>query len=405
MHYYICDTNVFLHCKPLDQTDPKDFSETDSVWIVVPFTVISELDKRKANPTDGILRKRAKNAIAMLEKAESSNMLANGIHVVHSALKSGFDFIGKHLGESWPDDRIIAEALQFAADHKDDEVIVLAYDYGLRLKAKRFGLDAIEPPETIALPEVDDPRDKEISVLKREIDRLSSSTPILTLKAVGKGGKGTHQVFEITGQPSEIKAKQNATLAKICQGAPSYRQGFDGVAFYPYYDEASFKQEWDTYVAAYETYVQEWLRFKNRTFEMRIDLLVSNDIPAEDVEVRLSVSKYRDVGLIAVAPVQPKEPAAPAPKRILDLSMASRLQYGPATSRDERVATQVKDDIISFHVSLVRPGIAVELNAFALRFSDNTRHSNFSIDYAITAKNAKGRHDASIGVIFREISS
>lgn len=63
--WIIADTNYFLHFQQPDQNNWKSLVSADVIELVIPMTVIDELDKHK-NSSSTKIRSRAKTTIAKI---------------------------------------------------------------------------------------------------------------------------------------------------------------------------------------------------------------------------------------------------------------------------------------------------------------------------------------------------
>lgn len=135
--YFVLDTNVLLH-------DPEAILKFPRHHVVIPVTVLEELDKMKRLPSD-----LGKNSRAVFRFLDSLNNLGtgnfhNGILLDNEAdvriqldLKRDYTF---DYALSVNDNRIIMAA--YLLKEKGEEVIFVSKDFAARLKAEAIGLVA-----------------------------------------------------------------------------------------------------------------------------------------------------------------------------------------------------------------------------------------------------------------------
>ena len=191
------DTNVLLHCKPLDQVDLRALGEdTNAASVVFATPVIAELDNHKQNPR---LKSRAEQALRLVEAALECGELRPGVACVHdprdvphAGLPAGADAAVVdtrivHLARTLVDDGVVSQACV---------VKVLTNDTGMRLKCRSIGVGYATPPEAWKAAEPTPPEQKELRDTKAELERLRQARPKLVAEACVKGGEPS-ALFEI----------------------------------------------------------------------------------------------------------------------------------------------------------------------------------------------------------------
>jgi rRNA maturation endonuclease Nob1 len=133
----VLDTNVLL-------SDPEIISELGDADLVIPETVLAELDKLKTARVDPDLRFKGREISRMLFELSETGKLAEGV-----ALPSGgtlrvvpFDSdadMPEDLSARNADDRILATAYRLASE-EDVEVTLLTADLNMLLKAQSLGI-------------------------------------------------------------------------------------------------------------------------------------------------------------------------------------------------------------------------------------------------------------------------
>jgi hypothetical protein len=133
----VVDTNVLL-------SNPEIIRELDGADVVIPETVLSELDKLKTARVDADLRFKGREVSRNLFELSEQGLLAEGV-----ALPGGgelrvvpFDLVGEmpeELSSRNADDRIVAVAYDLMK-HSEDDVYLLTADLNMLLKAQSLGI-------------------------------------------------------------------------------------------------------------------------------------------------------------------------------------------------------------------------------------------------------------------------
>jgi PhoH-like ATPase len=145
---FLLDTNILIH-------DPYAFLNFDEHDIIIPMTVLEELDSLKDRAAD--VSKDARVAIRALEDAledASVENIASGVPMKStngiekgciSVFNDGIGNLNKVLDSNHPDNSIINTALHFQSVEKGKKIVVLVTkDINMRLKAKSAGLEHVE---------------------------------------------------------------------------------------------------------------------------------------------------------------------------------------------------------------------------------------------------------------------
>jgi len=134
---FVIDTNVLLH-------DPEAIAKFSSGNVVIPVTVLEELDKMKRLPND--LGRNARTVFRYLDSLASlgKGNLSTGVHLDSGAnVKIQLDFKSENhniLGLDISDNRIIMAA--YLLHEKGAKVVFVSKDFAARIKAVAIGLEA-----------------------------------------------------------------------------------------------------------------------------------------------------------------------------------------------------------------------------------------------------------------------
>lgn len=132
MKTFVLDTNVLLHF-------PKAFQVFDDNEVIIPISVLDELDNAKVRPDE--LGRNARSAIRMLDELREKGSLSEGVKLNKSIIRVELnhqDNTPKGLSAEKKDHRLLSVAVGFKKDGKN--VIVVTKDINLRVKCDALGL-------------------------------------------------------------------------------------------------------------------------------------------------------------------------------------------------------------------------------------------------------------------------
>ena len=140
---YVLDTNVLIH-------DPAALYQFDEHEVVIPMTVLEELDKHK-NGIREIARtaRQVSRTLSDLTANVSVDLIREGIPITRLAGPEGRlrllcynDLKPLDPLDDGPDNRILAETCRLRAERTDASVILVTKDINLRVKATALGVPA-----------------------------------------------------------------------------------------------------------------------------------------------------------------------------------------------------------------------------------------------------------------------
>lgn len=133
----VLDTSVLVH-------DPNAINTFSNSEIYLPITILEELDKVKKLPNDA--GRNARIAIKQLDLLADQGSIHQGIKIINNnILKIDVNDYG-HLGSdaNYGDNRILACARKLQSSNKSQTVALVSRDINLRIRAKAFGLTALD---------------------------------------------------------------------------------------------------------------------------------------------------------------------------------------------------------------------------------------------------------------------
>ena len=180
---FVVDANILIEFAAIDQIDWKLLCPcATSVRIVVPTTVVGEMDKHKKST--GRLRRRALEFNRLLLKIEDGDgepaALDHDRMELSLMLMPRYDrheLPGEKLSFTISDDLIVPEAARFSRDHAN--AIFLADDNNARRTAREMGIPVARPAEEWRRSEPRDQRDARIEELERQLGAMPRFSPSL----------------------------------------------------------------------------------------------------------------------------------------------------------------------------------------------------------------------------------
>jgi len=172
MKYLVLDTNIYLHFKNFEQIDWKSLMN-DDVTVCVPVRILEEIDKHK-DRSRGRIQKRAKALSARFGEIFLQGVTtALPIVGMQNPPSTAFDDPQYHkdIGDDW----IILSALYSSYDKAD--IVIVAYDNGILIKAKNHGLGFFKMPEKLLLKEEPSEEEKQIKELKQQLAKYENRMP------------------------------------------------------------------------------------------------------------------------------------------------------------------------------------------------------------------------------------
>lgn len=136
---YILDTNVLIH-------DPSSYARFAEHNVVIPYTVIEELDKKKRE--SGNVAKSAREVVRALDSLRSAGSLSEGVPLPNSG---GMLFVRtydkllqftlpKDMDENVPDNMILAATMTEQKRNNAGPTILVSNDGIMRIKADTLGI-------------------------------------------------------------------------------------------------------------------------------------------------------------------------------------------------------------------------------------------------------------------------
>lgn len=143
---YVLDTNVLIH-------DPQALLNFEEHQVIIPMTVLEELDKLKTGKQS--IAADCRQAIRLIDTLlgdASPKEIEKGVPIYRevsdshqgtiSILMNAVNSQGPHLPENLNDNKIINSLSDLQQLHKSRDIILVSKDINMRLKARGFGIEA-----------------------------------------------------------------------------------------------------------------------------------------------------------------------------------------------------------------------------------------------------------------------
>lgn len=341
MKYLLLDTNIYLHFKDFEQIDWAAMVNDKEFAIVVPYTVIKEIDKHKDGPK-GKIKTRAKAVSAKFARYFLEDNYRGKVRVVQIDDPDDELMSTHHLNRNVCDDVIIGSALAF--EHKAD-IVVVSHDNTLLIKAKKFGLHFLpQMPEEYLVAEEKTAEEKELEKCRSELMMLKNRQPKPTITfADGKTvlRLKTPAIADVESELCEIMADircrhPHAHRPASTTGRNNIFDIFDNFAGLQYamYSDEQLEQhnaELDKYYAHSERY--ERFKLEKRELEkqlQKLQFVVRNEGTAETGHMNVfldfpeSVRLYNDRSKKNINDIKPEAPIIGMPFNELPIGFGMR---------------------------------------------------------------------------------
>jgi rRNA-processing protein FCF1 len=432
MQVYL-DTNVLLHFRLPKEIDWCRLLDASDVTLVVLPVVLRELDRHKNQHPRRKLRERARGAVKWLSEvfeSEQRSRIRSNVVLRYEAAEPVVDFSGLNLSRDVPDDWIIAGIVGGGSE----SAVLVTADLGLKMKARAHGIQVVELPDDIKLPDELDDDTRQIRELQREVERLRNATPSLALS--NSGGEDflsavIHPPLEMPPleellagvrkkyapiQEHDGKPASHSSSNPVAQIQRTMQQAMGPMFSIRPEDVRAYNEELPRFFEEHGEYLARKHQYGNmmrRSF--RVDLLLSNNgtAPAEDVDLELH---FPDGMRIVESGGLPREPQPPDPPS-RPMTMAQQLSQSHDVFPASLASTFRTPDLLVPDVHRSGP-IIKKTNSYTVEYSFRSiKHhcpevleplhgifdsfdcaGSFTVDYRITAANIPDLLQGSLNV-------
>ena len=168
------DTNVYLHCVPLEEIWWEEVFGESHVTILIPKIIINELDKC-ASDSNSRISKRAKSVLKQIDEIGLSGKITKNIEIkLIKNVPPDDVFQRENLDRLWADDYIIATVKCF-----NGFAPIVTNDTRMKIKCHLHEVLVHVIPEKFVLKKTESEEAKQIRKLKEELHKHTALTPRL----------------------------------------------------------------------------------------------------------------------------------------------------------------------------------------------------------------------------------
>ena len=321
------DTMIFLHYRPLDELDLKTLTGGDEVSIVITNVLLHELDKHKSSHPIRKIRDRALRVLQDFEKGLDANESSERALPLEYFSDHSTEIIESlRLNAEWADHVLIGSIVDYREKNDNANVALLTQDIGPRLLCRKLAIQTFQLADEHALPIEVDAVEKENRKLAKELDELKRRQPVLEIKFLGT--EEPFKRFELPNPPQVDDEELKQFVDGIREKYPKHtktdgddvRRRLSAAAALVNFNVVS-PSDWQAYNDRIEEfYVLMEIHFKEvhevksqrlLIIPLRLEILNSGNIPADDVDVLLHFPDGFDLLLKDELPTKPEAPTAP----------------------------------------------------------------------------------------------
>ena len=407
------DANIVLHFPAFDGLDWCGMCQADEVVIHVTQPLLGELNKVKEMGATKSVRKRAatvqRRLTQLLDAHGVTAQLTPSIKIVLEDKSTDLRHYTE-LNPSISDDVLVATVLDFCGRTKESAALVTD-DNGLALmvKAAKWELKVLRPPQSARLPDEPDEDKKEIEQLRQQIAKLGSAMPSLKLLfANGKNNLVVNTpVLDIESAIAAVLAKEKDDHRPL--PIPTHPTRLDrmtvgaAAALGTNYSEllrndpdevARYNSALDQYFAEFEAASKANFEIKARTVRLDVQLENSGSAPATDVLVNMHfpdgmkvLAKEEWKELLLAMPEPPDLPGTfKGYRHLFDNPLSYLPDIRPVNIHAPSLSIRQTNSFeADWHVPKLRQDRASEIDPICVVF--DTKPFSFQIDYHIIADN------------------
>ncbi len=332
--YCFLDTDVLMHFTDFDQADWVTLLNAKQIYLVLPITVIDELNKHKDDGSKPGLQQRARDLLPKILKllvgAKGPVRIKEGVFLMATRKEPRINWSTLELDENVKDDRILARLLLFREENPERDVRFLTNDYTAVFKADDWNIPTLMPDGKVLAPKpLKSTVEADLEATRKELNEYKNRAPKLGF-GFDDGRKTTDIILcpssGYNAQHAEVLAQalneeyipkqlieQRAEFEKILQAAKGH---------VPDYDVREFTEDYQEYLEKLEAArKRELMSEYGRRCELTFLIENVGTAPITDLAIELVfpagtlVIDADDEGKEILVPKEPKASWMPAPAR------------------------------------------------------------------------------------------
>ena len=374
------DTNVYVHCRPLEEIEWDRWrraqgSDVEGIDLVVPRTVIEELDKLKDRRESRRVADRARKALGQIETWHEQALrggepeVRRGVRVLFPSLGRTVDPASLDLDPQRADNRLIASMVAWTRTTDGANVLLISGDTTPRTTARALGFRATDVEEAWRLPSELTDEERELRELRTELASLRQRLPRLRLAfqegpgvvdpqrlvlvvpskfreptaewtramdvaaALVPDPAAQNTASESSTEPpvalDTLRARLDAQIARQRRGDPPTPEEF-----------ARYERERAAFLASYRAdLARAWEGWcdQHRTFPLIFVLINEGTAPAEDIDIAVHIPDGPEVeegewtapASAVPIPPPPRPPSAPRSSTAALRELIEQVTRGP----------------------------------------------------------------------------
>jgi len=423
--YCFIDSTIFLHFKLFTEIEWNRLVNSTSTLLVICPAVMKELDLKKDLGYDINIRHRARKVISKISEILNSKLICSikkNLDLEFLPNEPSIDWRKEQLDPEISDDRIIASILEQKNNFQN--IILVADDTGLKLKASSRGITCLSLPEKYRLSEKKDKKEIENEQLKNRIAFLENSLPSIKLKIFDGDQPSDFIKYKLTTYiaPTDIELKERLNILKneLEYNPPSKTfGGFTGIWQNISEDEIKrYEKDLDDYIKKMPAYFKKENAFKeyhSRLIELRFVILNTGNKPAEDIDIFIKFPDGFEVLSEDDIPTKPDEPEKPIPPRsiqdtlygirnfsIPNLNPIIPYNINPNVNSNLPSGPRIKKTNsydVNYDIPKLKHGLMHELDSVYILFKSIGLAKSFHIKYSILADNLPEPSEGTLNIV------
>lgn len=176
--FVFLNTNIFLHYTLFTDIDWPQLLGASEVTLVIAPIVMREIDKRKYNERDQVLKERAEKISAKLANLfKSREEVRPRTQILFEVREPDQEFASLQLSRETQDDHLLASIRLYKREHPEDYVLLVTNDLPLQVKSAPLSIETQGLSEEFRIAGEADPNLKKVRELEKEIRELTNRIP------------------------------------------------------------------------------------------------------------------------------------------------------------------------------------------------------------------------------------